>query len=880
MHPVDLEEAKSLTNNDYVTWLTPDRISDINWHYSQRYFDHLARKNRAQKVIDETQRSSREILGMLGDPCDNQHFFIRGLVNGQVQQGKTENFNAVINGAIDAGYKLIIVLSGIMEDLRSQTQDRIEEDVIGYGSIDLNGRRWARNGNKGVGERRPFGPLGNSDVFQIESITSCETDFKRARITDAVALNSPKIIVCKKNVSVLRNLLIWLYDLVEHERGTTFPIPLLMLDDEADNASLNNEGSKGQEYASKINGHIRSILSMFDRKNYLAYTASPFANVLADRNQAPENAWKIPDGAGGSTRDYQPVDNLFPDDFISRLEAPTNYIGAKLLFETIGENDKKIPLFSTVGEAYLQFPTRVDRISGEPVEDLETQEEWDAKIARNGSYLGCIDYREYKAKTRAAKRDDEFPSQIPGSLEEAVYAFIISNAVRDLRKKELIHSGFFEPNYTMLVHVSRFTNWQTKTARLIENLLSTVCERLDNDHANEKGSIYPRLEAIWNKYFNHIVNNISDYLPDGYDDPFMVPITFRQIIGYLPTAASQIKVLAINSETNDLLSYPKDDPQKIIAIGGNRLSRGFTVKGLSINYFVRKTNYSDSLLQMGRWFGYRPGYLDCCRIFTTNNLIEKFNSTTRCLEELELEFDKMYMHKRVSISKNYLLKVKKHPGALQITRPSILRNAKTLKWSFCGQTRNDNILWGDTRENSAVYETFRSNIAPIFQKGHETRDGMLIKQISAETVLAILDEPNNFDPITLKALRMFIERCQVENKITNWTIAIKVTGRSKRILAKKQTGLPMDAKLAVRNGPSKAYKNSGERQSFLEKKEFRVMGKSANIMSSPRDMAAGLTLDEIAKAEKAYTERPKHSGKSRIPESAYREYLSEQQAVF
>ena len=447
LNPVKADPATALIKENYSTWLTDTRKREINWNYTERYLNYLVKRNRADSVITETKNSSEYILGNLGDPQNAQDFFVKGLVVGEVQSGKTENFNAVINRAIDSGYQLILVFSGIMEDLRAQTQDRIEAEIVGWGSVDINEQKWAKNERKGVGEDSRFGIHGDHDVSAIESITSCQTDFSTILLRSSPALTSKKILICKKNVSVLRNLINWLGDMPKAELKK---IPILILDDEADNASLNNEGAKGREYASKVNGHIRAILGMFGKKSYLGYTATPFANVLADRNDPAAVEWPVTHRKGEEDRTFEQVNNLFPDDFIVRLKAPTNYIGAKQLFETIAEIPK-LPMISVVNDSLIEFPTRLRISNLEPIENIP-REEWQEKIRDEGHFAGFFTYRDYKEATRAAKRDDNFPTALPQSLRDAVLCFVLALAIRDSRKTVLSSSKLNEPNTTMLVH--------------------------------------------------------------------------------------------------------------------------------------------------------------------------------------------------------------------------------------------------------------------------------------------------------------------------------------------------------------------------------------------------------------------------------------------
>jgi len=898
VNPINPGLSHSLTKKGFKTWLTEDRENKISWDYSERYFRYLLKTGRSQKVVEDTKNSSLSIVKKIADPKSNNSTYVKGLVVGAVQSGKTGNFNAVINRAIDSGYGLIIVLSGIMEDLRSQTQKRIESDVIGEGrDIDRNSL-----GKKGVGEIERFGPLGNSPIKQVKAITSIDSDFNQALLDSDFSLNDINVLVCKKNVSVLRNLIVWLHDCLDEDK-TQHNIPFLILDDEADNASLNNLGAKGRNYASKTNSQIRALLALFSRKTYLGYTATPFANVLQDRNEIPDEKYieKYKVKGTQNEKELEREGNIFPDDFIELLHPPSNYVGAKQIFETVNpienstDDNEKIPLVSPPVEDYINnFPTRVyEKIEGNVigVENF-TEEEWDDKIGNSG-YLDFDTYREYKKGTRAANKGDKFPAELPDSLKEAVKCFILALAIRESRIPAMEKSELFQPHNTMLIHISRFTSWQNETKKLIDKYLGDVVEKINNDLPTNPNSIYSELSITWYRHYAHIVENINLYLPVGYDDPFMVPIVFDSAIKFLPEAIKGIEVKSINSFTNDKLVYPKNSPKKYIAIGGNRLSRGFTLEGLTINYFIRTTNYSDALLQMGRWFGYRPGYLDCCKIFTTQDSLDKFNSTTKCIEELEIEFKKMeYKDKD---PRSFELRVRKHPGTLEITRPSILKNAKVVKWSYEDQLEMTTRFNVKKENIENTWNNFCTKIAPKFKS---VKDDLLVFSTDGNGIIDILkNQPNNFNSDRINQMSMFIELCNKRGLLNDWTVALKVTGSAdvlKSELLNVNTDLVQEVQLAKRTGPSI---NSDDEKSFLKENIFRATSKSANIMSSPRDMAILLSDEEkkvadqsfyidkakeLLKNSKAKNEKEAIELASRIktiPERYYRERLTENQGL-
>ena len=855
VHPIDIDPSISLTKNGFVSWLTDERRSNMPDDYITRYLTYLRSRGRSEKVIEEISRSSDKILAKLGDPKSENPFYYKGLVVGSVQSGKTGNFNAVINRAIDAGYSLIIVLSGIMEDLRSQTQLRLEEDVIGEGTLDLSKDN---KGEKGVGLIRKFGEQGDQSVRQVFSITSYKSDFKKSVKETDFSLNNKNILVCKKNTGVLKNLLIWLSDYLD-ENKEKHDIPFLIVDDEADNASLNNLGKKGAEYASVINGHIRALLDLFTKKTYLGYTATPFANVLQDRNQTSIKSWPINYKINGqvTAKDFTQVSNIFPDDFIELLNSPSNYIGAKQIFETVLDETVKIPLVEIISDTDVSFPARVQRNDG-----------------TDGD--------------RATVKSDHFPLFLPKSLEEATECFILSIALRLSRIEDMTDSSFLNPHHTMLIHISRFIPWQNKTKELVAKYVTKLETDLNNDLPNNSNLIYGHLEKIWNKYYATIVKNIRGYLPEGYQDEFLISKTFNDIRSHLIDAIKGIEVKAVNSETGDKLQYFKDsfgNGRKVIAVGGNRLSRGFTLEGLTINYFIRNTNYSDTLLQMGRWFGYRPGYVDCCKVFTTLEAVKKFDSTTRAIEELEAEFIKM---NRLNKSPNeFVLRVRKHPGTLKITRPAILKDTKVVNWSYQDQlVQSTRFRIDNSKLIKESWDGLKSFI--VNNQFKRTADGRFFrKDLSAIELIEFLKQPNTFEDFELRSIVQFIQLCINKQKLEDWTIVIKATGNGAE-LSPDQSGLESIVTMAKRTGPElenpmRPLFNSGI---------FSASGKSANIVSAGTDFDVLLSPEtiKIAKAEfikeraeffkkKKVEDYQTKANKTTIPERVYREKMKDSKGL-
>ena len=867
---ISLTSAKLKNYN----WLTVGRMQEIGWNndeiktYRTRYMKYLEKIGRTKDYIKETKRSSLEIVKKIGDPKSTEQFYIRGLVVGGVQSGKTTNFNAVINSAIDVGYDLIIVLSGIMEDLRRQTQERIEKEVEG---------KYIGGVFTGVAEISSFGTLGGqSDVSQIIIPTSTDTDFNKNIKEADFSLNNKNILVCKKNTSVLKNLILWLDNYLNVNKDK-IEIPFLVIDDEADNASLNNLGERGKNYASTINGHIRTLLALFNKKTYLGYTATPFGNVLQDRHEAPNVKWPIQNKK--TVKEFDQEGSLFPNDFIELLFPPPNYIGAKHFFETRLEEVKKIePLVPmAVADHTDAFPSRVSE-DGTPT---------------TATGKG----------TRATNKDDIFPIYLPNSLKEAVMCFIVSTAIRISRSSEMYLSKLYQPHKTMLIHVSRFISWQTRTKKLVQDYVDELTEGLNNDFPGDKKSIYGEFERIWNKYYEYVMKNIGNYLPEDYEDNFLSPRTFEDIKRLLVTSIKDIEVKAINSGEKDSLLYPDECEKKYIAIGGNRLSRGFTLEGLMINYFIRNTNFADTLLQMGRWFGYRPGYLDCCKLFATYDALEKFDQTTVTIEDLEQKFIEMNRNP-VNTPSTYALRVLKHPGTLKITRSSILKNSDVVNLSYSDHLIQTTKFRIEKERIEDAWSCFKAHISNIKDKFSIIRDSknqieyLEFQTERPEDLFTFLELPNTYYESSqvksnnyFREIEQFIRLCNEKNKLTKWSIVIKVSGNGAK-LPKSESGIPVDINKTIRGGQKKGRWFD----ELLVNRVFAAGGSAANIFSGGKDFQIRLTGTEIADATRSFREQlfndlknkyksltikeiQKKTDKTTVPEKAYRRKMTENEGV-
>jgi len=285
-------------------WYTKEKSE--NQFYWDRYRGHLFNTGWSTELLNILEFNTLDkLMNLLGNPKSTEHFDRKGLVMGDVQSGKTSNYIGLINKAVDSGYKVIILLTGTIESLRRQTQIRVEEGFIGY---DANSKMWV-----GVGKKSPEG----TDI--PHSVTSRENDFTgiSGETTGLHISNhnkTPLIFVTKKNATTLKKIKNSLSNINIVPPNKQINSSLLVIDDEADNASVNT--SDPAYDPTRINREIRGILNLFTKKNYVGFTATPFANVFID----PDSESEMLKG------------DLFPKDFIYVLNAPSNYLGAEKLF--------------------------------------------------------------------------------------------------------------------------------------------------------------------------------------------------------------------------------------------------------------------------------------------------------------------------------------------------------------------------------------------------------------------------------------------------------------------------------------------------------------------------------------------------------------------
>ena len=739
-HTIAMLDSSSILEDygDHIDWFnlsTNNGLSrHIVWHFWSHFEDYMtAGKNWSKGVVESVDRESSNILSRLEDPLRSGSWDRRGMVMGSVQSGKTANYTGLICKAIDAGYRLIVVLAGVHNSLRSQTQYRLNEEVMGY---DLDKVQEFDGQAARIGVRAMF-----TDHRIAQTLTSSNErgDFKKPIAEQAGIIpsqdGSPIVMIIKKHVSILKNLIDWATSIIgepdDSGRRIVTDVPLLVIDDESDYASVNTrkvvfdeDGNVDAECdPAKTNQRIRELLSAFRKSAYIGYTATPFANIFIHHDM-----WHPTYG-----------EDLFPRNFILSLPRPENYIGPEQIFG--------LEEHLTAGIAEKD-PSRLLKY----VEDSD-----EAIPAKHNKNLEV--------------------NRLPTSLEEAIRAFLLSCAVRKLR-----HSS--PPHNSMIIHVTRFTWVQERIHFLVEQSLRRYVDRI-----RSKSDRLEDFREMWEKDFVPISTSMEDEV--GIEAH-----AWKEIVENLYPVAGRIRILRINGTSEDSLSYRhaemaarqrtergEDVPweergEHVIAIGGDKLSRGLTLDGLTVSYYLRAAKMYDTLMQMGRWFGYRDGYMDVCRIYTTHELADWYRFIASASMELRQELD--YMALINAEPKEFGLKVLDFPGQLAITSAGKRRNAEMLDLSYSGRISETVVF--DLHHSSNNLKGLISLLKILKNEGNPgltAIDGKLHwKDISPEIILRYLHSYKTQDEaarvVDPAKIALFIEQqlSQDTGDLTTWDVVI------------------------------------------------------------------------------------------------------------
>lgn len=544
-------------------WYTGPSPGDIFWPGLKSLLESDPGWVDAVPALDE---ASTDVVGLLADPHSPQ-IRTRGLVLGHVQSGKTANFTATIAKAADAGYRLFIVLSGVHNSLRRQTQLRIDEHLVNQQPT-----RWLSL----TDEQRDFG----NPVKALPLLTQP---------------NLRLIAVVKKNVSRLTRLRDWLRE--AHKHGGLDTCPVMIIDDESDQASPNAARNADLD-RTRINERLVQLLEL-PRVAYVGYTATPFANVLIN----PAD-----------------IGDIYPRSFIYSLSKPETYFGSRELFgRQVSEEEESA---SDASHDMIRIVT-------------------DDEAARHSVSSVLADGPE-----------------VTLGLANAIKWFVMATAARRVRSGVAKHSS-------MLIHTTMRVDPQLAYLEPIRLFVKNLGTELSDGDTES-------LHRLWEEEIRR----------EPASRHGLEPVSFGDMLTELPTVIDEVKVLADNGRSTDRLVYGSE-PATVIAVGGNTLSRGLTLEGLVSSYFLRSSNAYDALLQMGRWFGYRPGYGDLPRIWTTQQLADDFEFLADVEDAIRREVER-YRTMDDATPANLPVRILLHPR-MHITAPSKMQFAIRGDASYSGQ---------------------------------------------------------------------------------------------------------------------------------------------------------------------------------------------------
>jgi Z1 domain len=606
----------------------------------------------------------------MGNPEKPGAWKRRGLVVGDVQSGKTASYSALVNKAADAGYRMVILLTGMLENVRRQTQERLDAAFVGFDSRDFltTGGQVSHKSRIGVGSIN-----GSRDGIVF---TSRDSDFRRNTASalgiSLDAVREPVLVVSKKNKAVLERLAGW-PKARNADRHGKIDVPMFLIDDEADNASINTRPNPTETTA--INKAIRDLLKIFRRSSYVGFTATPFANIFID----PAS-----------------TDEMLGDDLL-----------ADALDVTLDEIRRAVRLYGRLSPA----------------------------------------------------RAESSSSEIAGLSQSFA--------------TEFVNCGFAWPEVLAALHEA----------------ISPIVVQPVNQTKGAAALDYSKVTA-----------------PPGV---------------------------------------------RVIAVGGNSLSRGLTLEGLSTSYFLRNALTYDTLLQMGRWFGYRDGYNDLCRVWVTAEAEGWYRHVTEATGDLKRDFARM--RRRQATPEEFGLRVRTHPDTLLITARNKMASgvdvtAEARGISLIGRMIESTYLYADERRNRQNYELVErlcndlnsSRGLPV-ESPH--RGAVLWHDVPVDRIATFIDDfvvhPLNHDyqgDAIAEFLRDLPSRDDMDF-LSRWTVGVVRTGQGSAI---QFTSFPNLAITSIKRQVA-----PGRVPGSI------VVSARGSRVGSPRDVRHGLSAEEIAEVRAA-----------------------------
>lgn len=720
------EEAE---NSTWWDEYRAENVSDLKfWNRYRQYL--FERKHWEKSAITKSIGNPTDmLLNAIANPNRTVTQEKRAMVVGYVQSGKTANYIGLINKALDAGYKYIIVLAGIHNNLRSQTQSRIDEEVLGYETSSEARQKQRERAEK---NRIGVGTLYNAGFVQTLTFRDESGDFSKKNSSWDTHPDVPTIIVTKKIKSTLTNLIenIESKQVVKQDENGHFVMPakypLLLIDDEADQASVNtgydydDNGNIIDEYDVKtINRLIRNLLNHFECKSYVGYTATPYANIF------------IPNDLAVASEDLG--NDLFPADCIISLPKPYRYIGANEFFGygTEDEEPKPMPL--------------VRKIKDENFIDVK----------------------------------NKIVGELPNSLKKAMKCFLISIAIRNSRGE------LYKPN-TMLIHVARIKNMHKQLQRKVSEYFYDELQSMIIDGDSEtKAEIYNLIREEYLPISEKMRKDFPRYMENAYDvDEDEIYEEIARLMN-----EDRVKINVINGDSKDVLCYKDHEGEEynIIAIGGDKFSRGLTLEGLSISYFTRESKYYDTLMQMGRWFGFRPKYADLCRVFITETIYRWFARIAFATDNLRNQI--AYMCDEKAKPRDFGLRVATHPE-LKISSPKKVKSGTIQQIDFSATLT----VTRDIDVNIEMYDSNYKTVNHLFsyaekiltaeehfaKLGRETNtEHYFIENVNSTRIIEFFrnyQTSKRARKVNGNNIATYIEEQNKDGLLVNWTVCLINTG--------------------------------------------------------------------------------------------------------
>ncbi len=732
-----------LVQKKHAKWFA-QRKDTLPMKYWERFEQYMLQdRGMPANVVNSMDKVSDEIVDLLGDPTRGEDGSEqrRGLIIGDVQSGKTINYSGIICKAVDAGFRTVILLTGTTNDLRQQTQVRIDEAFVGVDSKLMN-----EEANKltpiGVGKFNPD-PALRPIAFTTTAKDFNKNTAKQLSMTLSQGMGErPMLFVIKKNTSVLKSLLEWIQ---KHNQNESSKInnSVLMIDDEADYASVNTKATN--EDPSKTNKYIEDLLNIFRFSSYVGFTATPYANIFIDP----------------ATDEEMEHEGLFPKDYIYALDAPTNYIGARNIFPA--------------GSKYHHILRDIE--DAEDVYPMKHKKEHDFEV-------------------------------ISDSLRDAINTFLVANVIRDLRGDKKAHRS-------MMINITRFVNTQKLLHKAVREHLTDVKTSI---------KLYAGLtpnKALQNEHINALfVTFEKEYGSDEFTWNEVQASLFDSIMPILAQVAHG------GGDDLDYALYP--DGLRTIVVGGQRLSRGLTLEGLIVSYIYRNSMAYDTLMQMGRWFGYRSNYDDLCRVWMDS--ISQAWYAFICEATDELLSEVRVMRDKGATPLDFGLKVRNDPDIpLIVTARNKMRTAqeRVINIALSEKVIEAPLLYNDPAKNNI-------NLSAALKLVNESHIAKFNKQYGAKNVnkaqilelLKNIEIPASNIRLDPEAMHAFISQ-YAGDELDEWDLVI-ISGSS-------DVYFPITNTISIRT----------KSQDFDIRNDIIRISGTKNRIGSPSDPKFGLTGTQI-----------------------------------